>query len=180
MGREEGRRKREELRRRRAERWQREDERLRRLDLLLKAVAGAVVILVGIGAAIAVSQSLKGSSDEAAEVRERYAGIPQSGIVLGDAKAKLTITEYADLQCPACRRFAREELPKLLEVVRSGEAKLEVRPFPILGVDSKTAAVASLIAARERRYFEFLDLFYRNQGPENTGYVTDAFLTQLL
>ena len=41
---------------------------------------------------------------------------------------------------------------------------------------SNDAAAASLAAAEQERYFEFIETFYANQGRENSGYVTDEFL----
>ncbi len=36
---------------------------------------------------------------------------------------------------------------------------------------------AALAAAEQDRYWNFIELFYANQGTENSGYVTDDFLT---
>ncbi len=49
----------------------------------------------------------------------------------------------------------------------------------ILGPDSETAARAALAAGEQGRFFEYMALFYRNQGIENSGYVTDDFLTAI-
>ncbi len=38
------------------------------------------------------------------------------------------------------------------------------------------AAKAALAAGEQNRYWNFVELFYRNQGVENSGYVTDDFL----
>ena len=41
------------------------------------------------------------------------------------------------------------------------------------------AARAALAAGEQGRYWNFVELFYRNQGAENSGYVTDGFLRSL-
>ena len=56
--------------------------------------------------------------------------------------------------------------------MRSGEAKLEFRNWTIIGPDSQDAAKAALAASEQGRYWSFITLFYRNQGTENSGYVT--------
>ena len=48
--------------------------------------------------------------------------------VLGDAKAPITIFEYASLTCPHCAVFDQETLPKLkTEWIDTGKAKLILR-----------------------------------------------------
>ena len=48
-----------------------------------------------------------------------------------------------------------------------------------LGPDSDVAARAAYAAAARDRMWNFIDVFYRNQGTENTGYVTPAFLSRI-
>jgi protein-disulfide isomerase len=60
--------------------------------------------------------------------------------------------------------------------VRPGKLRLEFRPVALLGPDSVRAARAAMAAAEQNRLWQFIDLFYVNQGRENTGYVTDRFL----
>lgn len=143
------------------------------------AIAAAVVIAVAL---IMISTAGSGGPVEgAAEAEALVAGIEQHGTVLGDRKAAVRITEFADLQCPACRRFAESEYESIIAaLVRPGTASFEIRQFTILGSDSEFAASAAWAAAKRDRYFEFVDLFYRNQGAERSGYVTEKFLDDLL
>ena len=61
--------------------------------------------------------------------------------MLGDPDAPVTVTEYLDLQCPACAAHARETLPDLVrDYVRNGQVKLEARTLHFLGPDSERAA----------------------------------------
>ena len=60
--------------------------------------------------------------------------------------------------------------------MRRGDASYEFKQYPILGSDSVDAAKAALAAGEQGRYWNFVELFYRNQGTENSGYVTDGFL----
>ena len=109
-----------------------------------------------------------------------YSGIPQRGTVLGEAAAPVTISVYEDYQCPFCGRFSREVLPEVVEDhVRNGEARVESRPMTFLGEDSLEAAGAALAAGEQDRYWQYHALLFENQGPENSGYVTDDFLVDL-
>lgn len=111
------------------------------------------------------------------EVQERFAGIPQEGAVLGDPNAPVTITEYADLRCPACRLFATDYFPTVVdELVRTGKAKYEFRIWPILGTDSVLAAQAGIAAQQQNKLFEYQDLWYVNQQDESRDYATDAYV----
>ena len=157
------------------------ERRRRMVQLGTLAVFGAVIVVVAL---IVISQSgsdSSGSGSEAADaVNEQLSGIPQDGIALGDPNAKGKIVEFGDLQCPVCRDYSEQVIPGLIdEVVRSGDAQLEFKNFTIIGPQSTPAALAALAAGEQGRYWNFVELFYRNQGPENSGYVTDSFLRSI-
>jgi protein-disulfide isomerase len=153
--------------------------RAKRLKLILGSVGAAALI---VAVAIAISQSGGKGGDAghitgASEVDDSLKGIRQDGPTLGVAKAGVTITEFGDLQCPACKAFADSELDALInDVVKPGKAKLVFENLNIIGPDSESASKGALAAAEQQRYWQFIELFYRNQGIENSGYVTDEFL----
>jgi protein-disulfide isomerase len=104
-------------------------------------------------------------------------GIPQRLNVLGNPNAPVTMVEFADLQCPFCREFALDALPALVrEYVRPGKVKLVFAGMAFIGPDSEKALRATYAAGLQGRLWNFLDLLYRNQGPENSGWVTDDLL----
>jgi protein-disulfide isomerase len=51
--------------------------------------------------------------------------------------------------------------------------------YAFIGPDSLTAARAAEAAGKQNKLWNFIDVFYNNQGTENTTYVTDAFLTKI-
>jgi protein-disulfide isomerase len=63
--------------------------------------------------------------------------------------------------------------------VRNGEAKLSFNNYTIIGPQSTPAGAAAIAAGEQGRGWNFVELFYRNQGVEDSGYVTDAFLTAI-
>ena len=88
--------------------------------------------------------------------------------------------EFADLQCPFCREYALQVLPQLVQdYVRSGKVRMEFRNLSFLGKDSVTAGRAAAAAAQQNRLWNFTDVFYFNQGEENSGYVTPSFLQRM-
>ena len=100
-------------------------------------------------------------------------GIPQRGNLLGSATAPIRLVEYADPQCPYCAQYARDVFPILVrEYVRAGKVEMEFRGLWFLGPDSGSALSTASAAGAENRFWNVLDLLYRNQGPEN-AWVSD-------
>jgi protein-disulfide isomerase len=113
-------------------------------------------------------------------VNALFAGIPQRGIAVGDPDAPVTVVEFADLQCPFCAQFARDALPEVVRrYVRTGKVRLELRLLTFIGSDSLRAGQMASAAALQGRGWQFADLFFANQGRENSGYATDEFLREV-
>jgi protein-disulfide isomerase len=177
-----------EREKRREERLRQEEEAAgqdRRRRLIQLGSAAAFLAIAGIAVAIVISQN-QGDGGDASSVEDaglvdsQLRGIPQNGMVLGDPKAKATLIEFGDLQCPACKQYAEEIIPEVIAgPVRRGEAKIDFRNYVIIGAQSTTAGAAALAAGEQDRGWNFVELFYRNQGFENSGYVTDDFLTAI-
>jgi protein-disulfide isomerase len=148
---------------------------------LLTATVLAAVLIVAV--AVAISQAGSSGDGNGGEVRggpearALFRGVPENGIVLGDAHAPLTVTEFADLQCPFCRDYTLAVLPALVRrYVGTGKVRMVFRNLSFIGPDSVRAARMAAAAGVQDRLWEFTDLVYRNQGAENSGYVTDAYL----
>lgn len=178
----------------RAEREERERElaaaqRRRRRLWQLGAVAAFAVALVAV--LVLVSQSGKDDAPSAGtrnasgvvgapQTSRLFAGIPQSGDSLGNPSAPVVMTEYADLQCPFCRDYTLKAMPTLVQrYVRTGKVRMQLKLVRIIGPDSDKLNLAAASAAAKRRLWNFSDLTYRNQGEENSGWVTDDVIGKL-
>jgi protein-disulfide isomerase len=157
-----------------------------RRETLIKAGSAAAFLAVAVVAVlIVVSQSQSGGGDSsniqhASEVDRELAGIPQNGMALGKPSAKVTLLEFGDLQCTACKGYSEEVLPQVIEDrVRSGEARIDFRNYTVIGTESTPAGAAAIAAGEQGRGWNFVETFYRNQGNEDSGYVTDEFLTAI-
>jgi protein-disulfide isomerase len=116
----------------------------------------------------------------ARDVSAMLKGIPQDGIALGRPDAPVTLVEFADLQCPFCRDYALQVFPLVVrDYVATGKVRVEFRDLAFLGPDSTKAARAAAAAGEQDKLWNFVDVFYFNQGEENSGYVTDAFVDRL-
>ncbi|HEX5592061.1 MAG TPA: thioredoxin domain-containing protein [Solirubrobacterales bacterium] len=154
-----------------------------RRQRLLQMAAGAAFLVLAVVLVLIVVNSSGGSGGDAAniegaaEVDSLLAGIPQEGMVLGDPKAPVELIEFGDLQCPVCAGYAEEFLPPIIEnQVKKGEVKIDFRNLTIIGEESVPAGAATLAAGEQGRGWNYLDLFYKNQGEERSGYVTDEFM----
>jgi protein-disulfide isomerase len=150
---------------------------------LLQFGAGAVFLVVVVVVVLIVIQASSSDSggdtklEEVATVNKIFTGIPQEKLIIGDPKAPVSLYEYGDLQCPVCKSYSEGILPPIIEgKVKSGEVKLEFRNFMIIGEQSLPAGMAAIAAGNQGRGWNFIELFYRNQGVENSGYVTDEFI----
>jgi protein-disulfide isomerase len=160
----------------------------RRTQYLILAGFAAVAVIVAL---IVISQS--GGDDNSnptptsvanvrgvAQVNSELQGLSQSGQTLGEASAPVTVTEFGDPQCPICKEFSQQIAPDLISSeVKPGKVKYVYEPYLIIGPDSKPAMKAVLAAGEQNRFWNYLQLFYANQGEENSGYVTDDFLTNI-
>jgi protein-disulfide isomerase len=116
----------------------------------------------------------------AGEVNQLFEGIPQDGASLGRPDAPVTLVEYADLQCPFCAGWARDALPAYVkDYVRPGRLRIEFRPMTFIGADSEKAALVAFAGGEQNKLWNVVELMYRNQGGENSGWVSDDFLTAL-
>jgi len=118
-----------------------------------------------------------------AEVRALLAGIPQHGDALGDPHAPVTLEYFADLQCPFCRRFTLGKLTALIgRYVRRGELRIEYHSMQSATHDRQiftAQQVAALAAGAQDRLWNYVELFYREQREEDSGYVTESYLQGL-
>lgn len=146
----------------------------------LAAVVVAVIAIASGGGSgkprLQAGESVPGQRETAA----LFAGIPQSGITLGNPRAPVTMVEFADLQCPYCREYTLQSLATLVNTyVRPGKVKMIFRNVAFIGTDSARAAQMSGAASLQNKLWPFIDLFYTNQQEENSGYVTDDFLRRI-
>ena len=155
--------------------------RLYQLAALLVTVAAAAAVLVAVLGSGSTSELRPGRPvPGSAQTLSMLAGIPQRGESLGSPAAPITLEEFGDLQCPACAQFATEALPAIVSrYVRTGRVALVLRPLDLIGPDSRRAASMALALGQQDRMWQFVELMYRNQGLENSGYVTDTYLRAL-
>jgi protein-disulfide isomerase len=116
----------------------------------------------------------------AAATATLFRDIPQQLNQLGNRKAKVTMIEFADPQCPFCRQYELETLPTIVkEYVRTGKVKLVYFGIPIIGQNSEAGLRAVYAAGLQDKLWNFSHLLYKSQGAENSGWITDDLLRRI-
>ena len=147
----------------------------------LAALAAVAIIAV----AVAGGGGTTTPKASKASVIALLAGIPQTETTLGKASAPVTVTEYGDLVCPVCQTFALGSETQLISTaVRAGKVKLVFRGFETASQGANNGEyAASQIAARaaglQHRAWQYILLWYNQQGDETTSYVTDGYMQGL-
>jgi protein-disulfide isomerase len=104
---------------------------------------------------------------------------PLGDMVLGDAKAPVTIIEYASMTCPHCAHFSETTFPELKKrYIDTGKVRFIFREFPLdqlaaagfmlARCSSETAAPQGLTAdksspAESKRYFAMIETLFAQQ-----------------
>jgi protein-disulfide isomerase len=167
-------------------------------------VAAIIVIVVAIvvssgGGTTAVKRNSPEALAAAQHVDTLLAGIPESGVTLGNPKAPVTVTEYGDLECSVCDEFATPtsftnpegeagtgfEDDLISQYVRAGTVKLVYRSLETASSSNPNGNAFALqqaaanAAGLQGKAWYYIELFYNEQGAEGTGYVTESFLDGL-
>jgi protein-disulfide isomerase len=157
----------------------------------LVGVAGVVVVIIAIILIATGSGGSKGApapksaaaNSAAREVTNLLQGIPQSTNTLGNPNAPITLQYFGDLECPFCKEFTLSALPTVIKkYVRTGKVKIEYRSMQTATRERETfqtQQTAALAAGKQNLMWNYLELFYHEQGEEGTGYVTESYLQGL-
>ncbi len=165
-------------------------QRRKRL-IQLGAVIGAVVVIIVVilvatggnsgGGGIPTTPHEKSKAGN--KVTTLLAGIPQNGNTLGSPTAPVTLQYFGDLECPICKQFSDGALKPLIEkYVRPGKLKIEYRNLETATREPetfRTQQIAALAAGKQQKGWNYIELFYQEQGQEDTGYVTEKYLQEL-
>jgi protein-disulfide isomerase len=156
----------------------------------LGAVIGAVVVVIAViliatGGGGKKGGIAKGSQagQETATVSALIKGIPQAGNTLGNPKAPVTLQYFGDLECPICKEFTLGALPTVIKkYVRTGKLKIEYLSLETATREQetfRTQQIAAYAAGKQKLAWYYIELFYHEQGAEDSGYVTEKYLQEL-
>lgn len=156
--------------------------RLTRLGGVAAVVIVVVVVIALLSGGKSKPPTVTGgtSSATSVEVSKLIGGIPQSGNTLGSPKAPVTLQYFGDLECPICREFTLGALPTVIpKWVRTGKLRIEYHSLETATREPevfKTQQIAALAAGKQDKAWNFIEIFYHEQGEEDSGYVTESYL----
>lgn len=123
------------------------------------AIWGTVILLIG-GIFIAVWRL--GGGSVSSTYNGNVAAVVADDHVTGNPSATVTLFEYSDFQCPACRAsfpFVKDLLKNL-----GGQFRLVYRHFPLAQhQNAQLAAQAAEAASLQGKFWEMHDLLFNNQ-----------------
>jgi protein-disulfide isomerase len=151
-------------------------------------VVAIVVILIATGGGGSSTPKVPTAKEQpkiAQEVSAELAGIPQSGRTIGNPNAPVTIQYFGDLECPICKQFSDKSgaLPALIKgPVKDGKVKIEYMSMQTATREPEvftTQQKAAYAAGAQKKAWHYIELFYNEQGGEDTGYVNEKYLQNL-
>lgn len=84
-------------------------------------------------------------------------------VVMGDAAAPVTMTEFASLTCPHCRDFWKQVFPRIKETyIDTGKVKYILKDFPTAPAEIAVAGTAIARCAGEDGYYAVVDDIFTN------------------
>ena len=119
------------------------------------------------------------------QVQVELDGIPQHGLRLGSPEARVKMTYVGDLECPYCRVFTMSVLPQFIDhYVRTGKVQIRYRSLCTASCHVNSARfvpqqVAAYAAGEQNLFWQYAELFYREQGDETEPYPTERYLRGL-
>jgi protein-disulfide isomerase len=161
--------------------------RLTQLGIVTTIVVVAIVVVAvaagGGGKSAPPKEGSKTQTEAVAAVNSTIGGIPQSGNTLGSPTAPVTLVYFGDLECPICKDFTKGALPSIIQQwVRSGKLRIEYRSLETASREPevfKSQQIAALAAGKQNKGWNYIELFYHEQGEENSGYVTESYMQGL-
>lgn len=138
------------------------------LVTLTMGVAAVVMIWRGVGARSNAQANLSPLKPGIEDVSATRLTTTLDGVqTRGDAKAQVVLIEFADFECPFCRKYHQETFAKVDDdLVASGKVRYAFRHFPLehVHVNAVAAARAAECASEQGRFWEMrTQLFTRQQ-----------------
>lgn len=104
-----------------------------------------------------------GSNANTGEPKDLAKAVTLDEHIRGPVNAPVTLVEYSDFQCPACRSF--EPTVKRLQTDFDKELRVVYRNYPLTGLhkNAQVAAYAAEAASIQGKFWEYHDMLFNTQ-----------------
>ncbi len=139
------------------------------LKLFLGIIIGTLVLVFGAVFLISRNNSQTSpSSNNTLIVPTEYL-VRSDSWSIGTESAKVTLVEFSDLQCPACR-LAETYVLETLEKNKDKSFRFVYRHYPLVRAHyfAIDAAIAAEAAGRQGKFWEYIAKLFTNQPEDNT------------
>lgn len=139
--------------------------------LILVLIAALFITLVGpsIDNKINITGAITGLFvDDYSKIQ----GLEGGSYFKGNKNAKVTIIEFSDFECPYCKKGW--EVMKEVETayIKTGKVKLIFKHLPLsFHKNAEPAAIASLCAGKQGKFWDYHDKIFENQGQLSQTYL---------
>lgn len=125
---------------------------------LILGVVGGSLLLIGLAVFGFEKMGSDQNEEQGVEVNKLLEG---ARWIKGEEDSKVTVVEFSDLQCPACKRA--EVVVNQIENLDG--VRLVYRHFPLFSIHKNAlgAAVAVEAAGKQGRFWEYKDVLYEKQ-----------------
>lgn len=130
-------------------------------------VLGSVSILVAALLLIWRLVAPRGAETAAEKPSDIQSFSGERAAIRGVETTNVVLVEFSDFECPFCRRFSLDTLPRILaEFVDSGKLRFMFRHYPLQRHKlARDAAQSAMCAERQGKFWEMHDLAFATQDP---------------
>ncbi|MBU0576214.1 DsbA family protein [Patescibacteria group bacterium] len=146
---------------------------MKNLPLLLSTLLVTTVLVAGV---VFVFSKNSQSSQEVVAQAELLSDAPH---IRGPQEAQVTIVEFSDFQCPACKTTQTIINKVLLQY--PDQVRLIYRHFPLNSIhpNAQLAAQATEVAAEDSKFWEYHDLLFSTQAQWSKIESKEEYIEQL-
>jgi len=145
---------------------------MRNLPLLVVTIVGTLLFIVAV--AFFFSQ-WSAAQDKTASEAQANVLLAQTSNSRGPAEAPITIVEFSDLQCPACKAYF-PLVTKLLSDIK--DLRIVYRFFPLSNIhkNAMISSQAAYAAGLQGKFWEMHDMIFENQDSWSNTQARDIFI----
>jgi protein-disulfide isomerase len=128
---------------------------MKNIPLLVGTLIGTILLIVAVSFLFSKSAEPK--------IVDQAVAIGNTKNIKGPENAKVTVVEYSDLQCPACR--ATQPVVDQVLAKHGNEIRFVYKHFPLTTIhkNAQQAALYAQAAAKFNKFWEWHDLLFANQ-----------------